>query len=274
MSYRYIFVQVGHHFIKDLAGYCPVTKLLMVHFSLHDTVTVDHFLYLVLVYESIKCNLKADVTFAIGFSSDTGFRPSKDFMKQLAGRLTMSPASSLMSVIQFGTDTDLRIKFNSVKNLQDFSSAVDRLTFSGKADSFDKALQTAYGKAISAKDGMRDEAGQVLVLVTDVNYDDSTAIRKSLVPFKEAGIKVLIISTNSRVIPKDLMDNTVNLFSITSFEELTTPKLLDQITNSICHGAGMDSLFNTYSPLLPLPPLFEKKQLFDILISRLIGHDK
>ena len=187
------------------------------------------------MYERAKCRLKVDVAIAIGFSSEIGYDSSKAYMKELAERLNVSPSSSQISVLQFGKTTNLKIKFGSVG---DFGSAVDGLKYPGAARSINKVLRTAYDLSFS---GMRSEAEQVLLLVTDVLPSTSTDLKATLKLYKEAGIKVMILSTNKLPIPSDLVGNAVEMVILRSIDMLTSEEVLDRTTNTICHAAGMES---------------------------------
>ena len=188
------------------------------------------------MYERAKCRLKVDVAIAVGFSSEIGYSFSKAYMKELAERLNISPSSSQISVIQFGKTTNLKIKFSSVG---DFSSTVDGLKFPGAGRSINKALRTAYDQSFS---GMRNEAEQVLLLVTDVLPSKPTDLKATLKLYKEAGIKVMILSKNKLPVPSDLLGNAVEMVVLRSIDMLTSEEILDRTTNTICHAAGMESV--------------------------------
>ena len=197
------------------------------------------------MYERVKCSLKADVAFAVGFSSEIGFNSSKVFMKELTDRLTVSPSSSQISIVQFGKYTDLKVKFNSVG---DVNEAVNGLTFPGKSKSIEKALRMAYEQSFNVRNGMRKDTEQILVLITDINSADSRAVKNTLSLYKEAGIKVLVIATNKLVVPRDVIGSGVEMVIVKNFDEITSEEVLDKVTIGVCHAAGMESVL-----LLTLP---------------------
>ena len=189
------------------------------------------------MYERAKCSLKADVTIAVGFSSEVGYNFSKTFMKGLAERLTRPSSSSQIGVVQFGRTADLKIRFNSAG---DFGSAVNGLKFPGKAGSINKAMRLAYEQSFNVKNGMRNEAEQILVLVTDVNSADSAALKATLSIYREAGIKVIVVSTDKLVIPSDVIGSGIEMVIVKNFDRITSDEVLDMATNSICHSAGKE----------------------------------
>lgn len=214
--------------------------------------------------------MKTDIAVVAGFSSDVSHSISKDFLKRLAVRFTISPSSSQMSVIQIGSNANIAIKLNSVTNLADFSAAVNELKFAGNAKSMDQALRTAFEQSFEARNGMRIDAEQVLVLVTDLRSDNPTAIKAALALYKEAGIRVIVISTDGQVIPENLIDNNVEMVVLKSFDELKSEEFLDRTTNSICHLAGIDSVFKLIlSWIIKLKQYFPFKRLVCVFNSKI-----
>ena len=202
---------------------------------------MDSTYFLIAVYEGVKCNLMTDVTFAVGFLSESDFSLAKVFMKQLAGRFNVSTSSLQMSVVQFGRDADLAVKLKDATSQRDFTTAVNQLKFSGRAESIKSALKTAYQQSFSTRNGMRNRAEQILIVITNVQSIDPKDARESLMPYQEAGIKVIIISTDKQIIPTDLINNGVELLTVKSLGALDSEEVLDETSSRVCHGAGKSS---------------------------------
>ena len=188
----------------------------------------------------MRCGLNPDIAFAVGLSSSKAaqFNRFRDFIKLVAKRFKISPNNAQASVVQFSDTADLSIKLNASPSWRYFASFVSRLRYTGEGQRIDSGLRTAYDQAFSAKNGMRMTSQQVLVLVTDMEQNDQSLFQPALRLFVEAGIRVIAISLKDQVIPKNLLQVGIDVLKPKSFDDLTSFRFIDDVTQMICHSAG------------------------------------
>ena len=130
----------------------------------------------------------------------------------------------------------MEIKFSEYKTNEEFSSAVDQLTYHGGATDIYQALRTSLDEMFTSENGMRSHTSKMMVLITDGESDDSQ-FEDIAKEFQDKNIQLVIVgvgNVNEGSLEK-LVANKEDLYIATNFDEL-----LEDVTTTfgsvICTG--------------------------------------
>ena len=118
------------------------------------------------------CKKALDVGLIIDGSGSVGsanFKKALDFLEDLVGHLAISPQGTHVGAIVYHTKALLQ--FNLAKseyhNLSKLQAAIRALKYTGGGTRTDLALEAAANRIFSAAGGDRQDAANVLVVLTD-----------------------------------------------------------------------------------------------------------
>ena len=172
------------------------------------------------------------------------YAKEKDFVKQVAEGFGISQSGTRAGVVLFSQNAELHVKFDQYNKITDFQNAVDNLPLMGMTTRIDKALKVAYDQLFSMANGMRLKTSKVLILLTDGEQtQDADAIAPSLavMPFHEAGIKVIVVGIGKSVKPGELrsiVKSPSNLYFAKDFDQLKSETFVEDIIDSSCKVSG------------------------------------
>ncbi len=201
------------------------------------------------------CDAVVDLGFALGSppKSSGDLNNLKNLIKQIAGRFQISAAKAQVGVLLLGDSSSVNIKLNQVGDKQGLDNVIDALPVSSGAAPVEKVLENAYSTLFSMKNGARTLAAQTLVVLTAEDRPDKVAISNAAQPFKEAGIKVVIVGIGynfAKINYISVVDDAKDLLHFGGPESLDENKFVDKVTDRICQGTGKCAsirLYHVYS---------------------------
>ena len=189
-----------------------------------------------------RCTASIDVGFIVDSSGSlrSEYSKEKDFVSQVVEGFGISRSGTKAGLVLFSRNAELCVKFDQFNNVADFQNAVDNLPLMGMTTRIDKALKVAYDQLFSTENGMRPKTPKVVILLTDGEQtQDADAIAPSLavMPFHEAGIKVMVVGIGSGVKPAELasiVKSPSNLYFAKDFDQLKSKKFVEDIIDDSC----------------------------------------
>ena len=207
-----------------------------------------------------RCKSKLDVAFIVDSSAASvakDYGKEKEFVKAIASTLDIDEGGSHAGIVLFNGDSEVAMKFSESNNASEFSRAVDKLRLlGGKRRRMDKALKLAFDKLFTPEYGMRMDAAQVLVLLTDGGQTQeagAVALSQAIVPFHEANVKVLVVGIGPDI-KKDELRSIVksdeDLYIAGDFGKLKSDDFSKSVSKAVC----IEGKFSTQLDLIRLGP--------------------
>ncbi len=134
------------------------------------------------------------------------------------------------------------IKLNQAKDFDNFKLAVDAVKMKKGQAPIADVLNNAYKVLFNSKNGARIKAPQVLVVLSSGNDQDKVATSKAITLFREAAIKVIVVSIGKGLNkPKliSLVDDKDDLLHVNGFDFLRKDRFIDKVTQRVCQATGM-----------------------------------
>ena len=162
----------------------------------------------------------------------------RQFIKQLAQFIWISPDGGRASVVQFSRDAKLMINFANHSSLSGFEIALDSLNHWGGITQIDKGLDVALEQQFQVTNGMRPDVTHTLVLITDGNQTgkkfDYVEYRKKL---NDRQIRVLVIlvgnvNLNNKI--RELVNKPSDIYLAKSYDDLISNDFIHNIM--LCEG--------------------------------------
>ena len=164
----------------------------------------------------------ADVVFAMDSSSNVPFsnyKTEKDFVKDLARYLNVSPGNSRAAVVAYGSRAAEVIGFDIRRSVSDFETAVDNSPYINGRRRIDRSL----GKIVEIMTNARPTATKLVVLLTadkQLSEFGSTTPARAAKPLWEKGVNIFIIAIGRRNILELRELLPVNIFRVTIYDDL------------------------------------------------------
>lgn len=207
------------------------------------------YFYNFIIVAQPRCSSRADVGFLIDSSTSVlrDFSKEKEFVSRIAKLLKISPNGNHAGAVIFSSSPELRIRLSDHTDVHSFSEAVENLPLLGGRTRIDRALEKAYDELFSVENGMRQGVSKLLIVLTDgkqTKDDTFVPLSDAILPFHEAGIKVIVIGIGSLVDKFELsklVTEPSDLFLAKDFEELVSQNFISNITLDSCNTPGLFS---------------------------------
>lgn len=121
------------------------------------------------------------------------FTKEKDFVKQVARYLSVTPGKSRGYVITYGDRTQDVVRFDSYRNVPEFERAVDSARFVGGSRRIDRVLDAAKNALSSA----RLDAPKIVVLLTAGRHTpaaDAKTLDAAAKPLRDLGARTYVVA--------------------------------------------------------------------------------
>ena len=164
----------------------------------------------------------ADVVFAMDSSSNVPFsnyKKEKDFVKDLARYLNVSPGNSRAAVVTYGSRAAEVIGFDIRRSVSDFETAVDNSPYINGRRRIDRSL----GKIVEIMTNARPTVTKLVVLLTadkQLSEFGSTTPARAAKPLWEKGVNIFIIAIGRRNILELRELLPVNIFRVAIYDDL------------------------------------------------------
>lgn len=169
-----------------------------------------------------KPTMIADVVFVMDSSSNvpfSDFKTEKDFVKDLARYLNVSPGNSRAAVVTYGSRAAEVIGFDIRRSVSDFETAVDNSPYINGRRRIDRSL----GKIEEIMIKARPTATTLVVLLTadkQLSEFGSTTPARAAKPLWEKGVNIFIIAIGRRDILELRELLPVNIFRVAIYNDL------------------------------------------------------
>ncbi|XP_068717618.1 uncharacterized protein [Montipora capricornis] len=192
------------------------------------------------------CKRSLDVGLLIDGSTNVGagnFKKTLGFLSDLVGHLSVSPQGTHVAVMVFESQATLH--FNLAKSeyhsLSKLQSAIRALTYPGKGIRTDLALQMAASQIFDSSGGDRNDADNLLVVLTSGKTSSgSTPYKDVITLLQKKGVRTVAIGVGNKIDNKELLQiaagNPKYVTHVNGFDDLR--KNLAKIVLDSCQGAG------------------------------------
>ena len=208
-----------------------------------------------LAAKPFECKIRADLGFIIDGSEDiddASMRKEREFVSGVVGSFGISDDGARAGVVVGGDRSKLAIKLNEHGDALSFAKGLASIKeMGGGKMRLDEALLLAYKQLFSTSNGARDSVPQVLTIVTSagrLDEADANSLHVASGPFREAGIRVLVLAVGKNAnkdklgkITKQVDDD---VFYVEKFGELAATSLRESIAKSACKASGTYNLLN------------------------------
>ena len=156
----------------------------------------------------------------------------KLFVKKLLSSLIVSPQGAQVSVTTFANRAKLMIKFSDHESASSFKTSLDALPYWGSTTKIDLGIKVALEQMFKESNGMRSDAIQTMVLMTDGQQTgvDFGSWRKK---FNDARIRVLVVGFGNvrKIDLKHLLNDDADFYIAKDFDELNRDSFIKSITS-------------------------------------------
>ena len=169
-----------------------------------------------------KIKMIADVVFVMDSSSNVpfyDFKTEKDFVKDLARYLNVSPGNSRAAVVTYGSRAAEVIGFDIRRSVSDFETAVDNSPYINGRRRIDRSLD----KIVEIMTNARPTATKLVVLLTadkQLSEFGTTTPARAAKPLWEKGVNIFIIAIGRRNILELRELLPVNIFRVAIYNDL------------------------------------------------------
>ena len=170
----------------------------------------------------------------------THYDEAKLFVKEIARSFDLSAEGTRAGIVVYGNTSRVSIKFSDTNRLEDFEETVDNLALLGGDRKMDKALKLAFDGIFKPEHGMRPDAAQVIVLLTDgVQSKDAGAqtLLQAALPLHESKIKVLAVGVGGNVKKEELLravKSENDIYIANDFDQLSSGAFVDAVATASC----------------------------------------
>ena len=161
-------------------------------------------------------DFEADIVFLMdgsSFVTQSNLIDEKDFVKSLAKFLNVSPGTSRVALVLYGTFSITEMRFNDSRSWRDFSDGVDLAQAVGGLRRMDIALKEATNLLADKRRGVP----HVVVLVTTGEQSSSEGdipLDDALEPLENLGVHTFVVAIGHDP------DTSTNILRVPSFKAL------------------------------------------------------
>ena len=168
-----------------------------------------------------KTKMIADVVFVMDSSSNVpfyDFKTEKDFVKDLARYLNVSPGNSRAAVVTYGSRAAEVIGFDIRRSVSDFETAVDNSPYINGRRRIDRSLD----KIVEIMNARPTATKLVVLLTADKQLSEfgTTTPARAAKPLWEKGVNIFIIAIGRRNILELRELLPVNIFRVAIYNDL------------------------------------------------------
>ena len=186
-----------------------------------------------------------DIVFILDSSGSVGnhYGQEKNFIKNLAEEFVIRENAVQAGVVSFSHYATININLNQYTTTNTFNHAVENIPFMNGGTAIDLGLQLAKDMMVNAEGGSRDYVQKLLVLLTDGLHNGVNNnlghIGKHI---RKQGISILVIGIGNQVDYSQLVSiaGAKNVYSASSFNELTTRRFVQNAVNASCSFSKYD----------------------------------
>lgn len=166
--------------------------------------------------------------------TDEDFEREKNAVKEMAGSFLKSAQDSRAGVIMYSGRPELSVDFVNEGEMDNFKTAVDKLTHRRSMTRIDRALRYASETLFA---NPRSSVVSIAVVMTDgvqTPGPDVEPLDQAVLPLRSKGVRVLAVGVGPRVDReelKQLVTSQEDVFQMSSFQELVdkSAKLLETV---------------------------------------------
>ncbi|KAK3745599.1 hypothetical protein QZH41_005840 [Actinostola sp. cb2023] len=179
--------------------------------------------------ESESCNAAADIAFVVDSSGSIGpkdYETMKSFVSAMAKKFRLSLTGSRAAVIQYSSIAVKEIDFNTFKNTDDFSKAVQALVQQRGQTRIDKALKLTYNELFGPRGSSRKFVKRIAFVLTDGRQTpdpDAVDLDVASEQLRRANVYVIAVGIGHNVDRAELRlmtERDDDVYLTKSFEEL------------------------------------------------------
>lgn len=179
-----------------------------------------------------------------GMSGNGKFTEEVDFMKRLAASFGISPSGTRSSVVKFGSNSELAIKFKDHDDIQSFWDRADGIVSDAVQQDthrIDSGLRTVQRDMFSLRAGIDPTSPKILILITDgrqsnvAGAEDPVTVANELT---KAGVNIISIGIGANVDTDQLKSISAGddayVFNAASIDDLKDPSFMKRVTQLSC----------------------------------------
>merc|ERR1712013_519774 len=193
--------------------------------------------------QKFKCDNIVDVGFILDSSGSLrgDYQTEKNFLKSLAEAFAISYHGSRQSVVTFGYNTKLSIRFKDHTERAAFNAAVDSIPLMGSSTRIDRALRQAQREMFTKENGARVTSPKVLILLTDGSQSRGQGAENPsdiAAQLRASGVNMIVIGIGSQINKQELdriAGGKDKAFIAESFDKIKERDFVIQITESTCN---------------------------------------
>lgn len=169
------------------------------------------------------------------------------FLKTLAFSLGLMTPDTHPSIVIFGEDAKLSLKFNMHEDPYLFDDTLDELPSMGDQTRIDKGLRATQREMFKSENGARKDVTKILVLVTGgiqskvADAEDPASIANEL---RDIGVKIFVVSLMGKY---DEGISNDQIYSAMSIDELLSTRYIMSLTNAVCKVGEYSSVLTLSS---------------------------
>lgn len=194
------------------------------------------------VFPCLVCNQRADIGFAVDASTSVrggGFRKSKDFIKFVLQRFSISQNGIHVGLIRFSTTARVMFNFEEHYTNRDINAAIDSMKYVKGGTGTSRALRLARNKLFLEKPigSSRPLIPKFLVVMTDGISKNTKITALEAKALKESGVHIIVVGVGRLLARKELItiaSSPQDVITATSFK--TLKKIVAVAKEKVCGG--------------------------------------
>lgn len=162
----------------------------------------------------------------------------KEFVKSMVNTLNLSPGKTRASLITYGENPRVVVKFDGYRDKQGFNSFVDRAPRQSGRRRIDRALDSVANILRESRSGV-PKAVVLLTAGRQTPARDAKALDIAAKPLRDLGAKTYVIAIGrepSRVELLPVVEQPEDIFSVVTYDGLVTRVI--PIARIVSHGKG------------------------------------
>ena len=193
------------------------------------------------------CHTKVDLCLIIDSSgsirdSNSPGRPDNyalqlDFLANVVASFPIGPDNTRVAAIVFSEEVVLEFQLNRYNSISEVQEAIRNVPYLGQTTNTPEAFRQADLQCFSAANGDRDDADNMIIIVTDGVPFPTTRREPALMKarrLKDKGIQITAVGVTGSIDENFLggISSGDNYFKVTDFEELGSERT--QISRGVC----------------------------------------